>query len=68
MWGSFRDVADDSWAQLNAAAIDAQPAVTFEDLTDHVFIAVADLLESEFLFGRKAIRPLVKVFSWKQFL
>ena len=44
MWGSFRDVADDSGAQLNAAAIDAQPAATFEDVADHVFIGVNDLL------------------------
>ena len=44
MWDSFRDVADDSGAQLNPAAIDAQPAATFEYVADNVFVGVNDLL------------------------
>ena len=43
MWDSFRDVADDSGAQLNPAAIDAQPAATFEYMADNVFVGVNDL-------------------------
>src|SRR4030095_16429651 len=43
-------MADRSWAQRNAAAVDTQPAATFEDLTDDVLIVVIDLLRVRVFF------------------
>ena len=43
-------MADRSRAQRNAAAVDVQPAATFEDLTDDVLIVVIDLLRVRVFF------------------
>jgi hypothetical protein len=41
---SFRDVADHSGTQLNAAPIDPQPAAALENVADDVPVVVIDLL------------------------
>ncbi|HEY6365192.1 MAG TPA: hypothetical protein VI585_10440 [Candidatus Binatia bacterium] len=40
----FRNVADHSGAQLNAAPVDAQPPVTFDNVADNIFVIVVYLL------------------------
>jgi hypothetical protein len=68
MWRALRDMADHPWMQPNAPAIDPQPAPTFEDLTDDVAIAVADLLGVGTFFRTEGDETGVESFGFEAFL